>query len=148
MNIYIAEMPFGDRLDISIAELHREAIENNELITESVSGFEGLKHTEETKRKMSLAWDKRRKVGVSKETRKKQSEAAKGRPPVSNETRKKISKAISGKKNGMYGKTHHMKGKKRIEVECNHCGKVGGEGVMGRWHFDNCKQKRTEAASN
>ena len=147
MNIYIVDAPFGDRLDISIAELHREAVENNELITEGVSGFEGLKHTEETKRRMSLAWDKRRKVGVSKETRKKQSESAKNRV-FSDETRKKISKANSGKKNGMYGKTHHMKGKKRIEVECNHCGKVGGEGVMGRWHFGNCKRKRTEAASN
>lgn len=26
-------------------------------------------------------------------------------------------------------------------VTCPHCGKEGGYQVMGRWHFDNCKQK-------
>ena len=33
------------------------------------------------------------------------------------------------------------KGKKRKRVECPHCGKVGGNGLMQRWHFDNCKHK-------
>lgn len=26
------------------------------------------------------------------------------------------------------------------EVECPHCGKLGGHAVMQRWHFDNCKK--------
>jgi len=33
------------------------------------------------------------------------------------------------------------KGKKRKEVECPHCNKTGGNGIMQRWHFDNCKLK-------
>lgn len=27
----------------------------------------------------------------------------------------------------------------RPKVTCPHCGKVGGTGVMHRWHFDNCR---------
>ena len=27
------------------------------------------------------------------------------------------------------------------KVECPHCGKVGGLGIMKRWHYDKCKQK-------
>lgn len=30
-------------------------------------------------------------------------------------------------------------GEKRTLVTCPHCGKVGGAGVMARWHFDNCR---------
>lgn len=28
------------------------------------------------------------------------------------------------------------------QVECPHCGKKGGLGIMHRWHFDNCKEKK------
>ena len=31
--------------------------------------------------------------------------------------------------------------KKQAKVQCPHCGKEGGEGIMHRWHFDNCKHK-------
>jgi hypothetical protein len=27
------------------------------------------------------------------------------------------------------------------QVQCPHCDKTGGLGVMKRWHFENCKQK-------
>ena len=27
------------------------------------------------------------------------------------------------------------------EVQCPHCGSIGGKPVMTRWHFDNCKQR-------
>lgn len=33
------------------------------------------------------------------------------------------------------------KGIPRNIVVCPHCGKEGGEGIMNRWHFDNCKHK-------
>ena len=29
----------------------------------------------------------------------------------------------------------------KIQVECPHCGKVGGGGTMKMWHFDNCRIK-------
>ena len=28
--------------------------------------------------------------------------------------------------------------------KCPHCDKIGGEGNMQRWHFDNCKVSRVE----
>lgn len=32
-----------------------------------------------------------------------------------------------------------LKGVPKKRVECPHCGKVGGEGNMKRYHFENCK---------
>jgi hypothetical protein len=34
-----------------------------------------------------------------------------------------------------------LKNKKRPTLTCPHCGKLGGVGNMGRWHFDNCKNQ-------
>lgn len=35
-----------------------------------------------------------------------------------------------------------LKGIKRPELTCPHCGKAGvGQGIMSRWHFENCKFK-------
>jgi hypothetical protein len=31
------------------------------------------------------------------------------------------------------------KGKKRNLIQCPHCDKLGGAGIMKRWHFDNCR---------
>jgi hypothetical protein len=33
-------------------------------------------------------------------------------------------------------------GWKHKKVECPFCGKIGGEGLMKRWHFNNCKNKK------
>jgi hypothetical protein len=52
----------------------------------------------------------------------------------SEETRKKISMAHKGKPS-------KQKGIKRKIVRCPHCDKEGGDGMMQRWHFDNCKLK-------
>lgn len=51
------------------------------------------------------------------------------------ETRKKLSDAAKGK-------TPWNKGKKIKQITCPHCGKIGGNGLMQRWHFDNCKSKK------
>ena len=42
-------------------------------------------------------------------------------------------------KNKMSGKNNHMYGKKRKKIKCPHCNKTGGDNIMKRWHFDNCK---------
>jgi len=34
--------------------------------------------------------------------------------------------------------------KPKIKVSCLHCNVIGGEGIMKRWHFDNCKFKKKE----
>jgi hypothetical protein len=47
-----------------------------------------------------------------------------------------------GKNNPMYGRKgekNHFYGKKKNILTCPHCNKSGGNNVMGRWHFDNCR---------
>lgn len=96
---------------------------------------------------------------------------SKPRKPISDETRLKMSKAKKDRmlkeNNHFYGKKHseHSKfliGEKSREraktqyeerlkignhpnnfVNCPHCGKYGQFRAMKRWHFDNCKLKKT-----
>jgi len=53
------------------------------------------------------------------------------------ETRKKISESLKGK-------TSKTKGIPRKKIKCPHCEKIGGDGLMQRWHFDNCKLRNNE----
>ena len=46
---------------------------------------------------------------------------------------------ISKGRTGIPSKT---KGIPRKKITCPHCGKIGGEGLMNRWHFENCKLKK------
>lgn len=57
--------------------------------------------------------------------------------PGKNKTDEHIKKISEGKK----GSIPWNKGKKRKQIECPHCGKTGGDGLMQRWHFNNCKYK-------
>lgn len=34
-----------------------------------------------------------------------------------------------------------FRGKERAKLQCPHCNKIGGDGNMQRWHFDNCLNK-------
>jgi hypothetical protein len=72
------------------------------------------------------AWNKG--VGHSEETRRKMSEAAKGRK-YSAETIEK--RAAS------------QRGKKRPTKECPHCGKTSAVNTYARWHGDNCSSINT-----
>lgn len=83
---------------------------------------------------------------MSSETRKKKSDALKGKPIGPHSEERKL--AI---KNGMpKGVSAHNKGKPmpahqfallNQKVACPHCNKIGLIGAMKRWHFDNCKAK-------
>jgi hypothetical protein len=63
----------------------------------------------------------------------------------------RYSEERTGEGNPFYGKKHSEQtkeimrqqklGKKRPQVKCPHCSKVGAVGMMHRWHFDNCKVK-------
>jgi ATP-dependent Lon protease len=54
----------------------------------------------------------------------------------------------------MKGKKHSEEAKERMrnssnhaskeQVQCPHCGKIGGREAMARWHFNRCKQKKGE----
>ena len=74
------------------------------------SPFKNHKHSEETKKKMSIS-----AIGhkVSQEVRKKLSKFHTGKK-LSEETKKKISITSSGINNGMYGKTHSEETRKKI----------------------------------
>jgi len=121
--------------------------------------MKGKEHTPETKLKMSEAHQ-----NMSDETRKKMSEAAKG-VPKSDEARRKMSEAkqnmsdetklkMSESRKGVpLSDEHRLKigeAQKGVplgtqkQVQCPHCGKIGGISNMKRWHFDNCKYKESE----
>jgi len=52
------------------------------------------------------------------------------------ETKQKMSEAKRGS-------IPWNKGKQRKQITCPHCGKRGGNGMMQRWHFNNCKKNLT-----
>lgn len=116
----------------------------------------GKTHSEETKNKISIAQLGR----VFTEDHK-----AKMRKPKSEEGRLAIAKARQELRDSGYrpspesnakrsqtlkGRTiskdhankiaNALKGVPKPKVICPHCGKVGGSGLMHRWHFDNCKE--------
>lgn len=98
----------------------------------------GFKHTVEAKRKISEALRVR---VITTETREKLSTINKGKK-LSEETKKKISEAQKGKKLSEEHKQNISKaglGSKRKIVKCPHCNKVGGQPLMTRYHFGNCK---------
>jgi hypothetical protein len=51
------------------------------------------------------------------------------------ETKRKISES----KKGIPSK---FKGIQRKKIKCIYSDKMGGEGLMHRWHFENCKYKK------
>jgi len=86
----------------------------------------GWKHNQKTIEKIKASWTEERKQN---------------QPPVSDETKRKQSEAHKGKVAWNKNKTMPFKGKPKTKVKCPHCGKQGGTGVMNRWHFDNCRNK-------
>ena len=84
-------------------------------------------HSEEAKKKMSKS---RKGIKKSEEHRKKigLSNIGKHNIKCSEETKIKISKKT--------------KGKLKRKIICPYCGKIGGNGPMQRWHFQNCKNKK------
>lgn len=66
---------------------------------------------------------------------------------LTDEHKQKVSNSLKGKNKAPKSDEHKLKisqtlkGRKPIwkKVECPHCGKMAGENVAYRWHFDNCK---------
>ena len=117
----------------------------------------GYKRSEETKRKMSIAFTGRI---YSEEAKRSMSNAQKlwhQENKVSQQTRETISKSLMGRefseewKNNicfaLLGVQHTEERKKNISIACKnktkricpHCGKECNPGNAERWHFDNCK---------
>lgn len=127
----------------------------------SGSGMYGQQHSEETKKKMSLAQIGRPKsdsaVAAQVESRKATTQAPGYINPLkgvtlSRNTKDKISKNhhdVSGENNPMFGKSHcestklkiSKRAKDRVKLECPHCLKMVDPANFNRWHGDNCKKK-------
>lgn len=131
----------SDRLSKATKKYWEELDENErkKLIKKIADGHTGMRyHSDEWKQYLS---DKM-KGNIfgkyqTKETRERKRNKFLENNPGKNkseETKKKISESKKGS-------IPWNKGKKRKRVECPHCGKVGGNGLMQRWHFDNCKHK-------
>ena len=147
-SIYIADLNdpiFDFVLEYDHKECLRECIEEQDTtipMAPYTSGEEhhwwGRKHTEETKRKMRLS-----KLGRKM-------------PQCGNKGEANPMYGVKGKDHPTWGYKHSAETRKRMseakknkpKIYCPHCDKVGSATNMKRWHFDNCKRKRTEAASN
>jgi len=132
---------------------YRELGKNLYNFTDGGEGMSGWKHSEETKKKMSEA---RKGKSPSEEHKKKISESLKGRK-VPKETLTKVSKSISGDKNHFYGKHHTDETKARMSK--SHTGKKlsnehkrklsesskGNKSMTGRHHSEETKKKMSIA---
>jgi hypothetical protein len=113
--------------------------------TDGGDGISGFKHSESTKKKISL---KRAGSTSSAKTKQKLSIARKGisQGPYSQSRKDAIRAGKTGvllsdthRKNiaaGKTGKPHPIS-----SVTCPHCMQTGGKNNMTRWHFENCKLK-------
>ena len=79
---------------------------------------------------------------------------SKHRPKFTEDHKELISISNTGKKRNpnsafqkqqhslrMQGENHPYYGKKRKQIQCPHCGKIGGENIMPRFHLSNCKNR-------
>jgi hypothetical protein len=113
-------------------------------LTDGGEGSPGRLASEETKQKLKEA---RAKQITTKETREKMRKAHTGRKH-SEETRKKMSLSSSGRTNSPETIQRIREARKKqvivtVQVTCPHCGKQGGNRIMPRYHFDNCKTINT-----
>jgi hypothetical protein len=95
-------------------------------------------HSESHKEKLSKimignSYGKNQREETKYKKRIRMSQLNLGKTPT-NETRKKMSE-------NRKGIPSLNKGVPRKKVTCPYCGKEGGEGLMHRWHFENCKTK-------
>jgi NUMOD3 motif len=139
------------RLGHSVSENTRNKIRNTLAKTREIKPCVGKPHSEETKRKISLANKKRitkvetkLKISIAKLGR-KLSEATKMkmRKPKSKETKERMRlasiKREADKKLNGYVFPEKVKIKLREKHTCIHCGFISNKSSITRFHNDNCK---------
>ena len=99
--------------------------------------------SEETKKKISQSLKGHKNYIPTDEHKKKLSEKFKGREsPMKGKTQNEFTKKTIGeetKRRWESGELKPYSGYKQDIIECPYCGKLGGKGLMRRWHFENCK---------
>ena len=108
----------GNKISESNMGQHYHSEEHKQNLRKKLMGNSyGKNQSEDTKEKKRTKWlNDNPGKNPTDETRKKMSESRKGIPSLN-------------------------KGVPRKKVTCPYCGKEGGEGLMHRWHFENCKNK-------
>jgi len=117
--------------------------------------FYGAVHSEESRKKMSIA-----AINRSEEHYVKVSQSLKNKPKsqehrdalktawqsrsriLPDDQKRKISKSLTGQKRTAESKANISKGKKGVkqqQITCPHCDKTGGISAMKVYHFDRCK---------
>ncbi|MDA3779743.1 MAG: NUMOD3 domain-containing DNA-binding protein [Bacteroidales bacterium] len=123
------------RIEIYGAEKAKEI--TNKIVLKNI----GKKRTEKFKEEQSKRFtgEKNPMFGKSQsdEFKKTKREYMLNNNPGKNKT-EETKKKISDSKKGIPSK---IKGIPRKKITCPYCGKIGGEGLMNRWHFNNCKNK-------
>jgi hypothetical protein len=130
-------------------------------MTDGGDGAQGYKHTEEYKQMMSqrfkgriITEEHRQKMCKPKSEQGRKNMALARQTTLyrpSEETKKKMSEALKGRPSPMTGRTQTdeakakmsawRKGRPKPKVECPHCNKQVAVNTAKRWHFDNCKSK-------
>ena len=108
----------GKKISESNVGQHYHSEEHKQNLRKRLMGNDyGKNQSNDTKEKKRTKWlNENPGRNPTDETRKKMSESRKGIPSLN-------------------------KGVPRKKVTCPYCGKEGGEGLMHRWHFENCKNK-------
>lgn len=147
---------------LTMRNQHREKIKISSrtyqfLKEERAKQLRGKPISEESKQRLRLAnigkpcsaekREKIRKSNIGKiqsnETKQKRALSRTGLKH-SDETRRKMSISAKGRKNSDETIRKIKEARKRqvivtVQVTCPHCGKVGGNRIMPRYHFNNCK---------
>jgi hypothetical protein len=102
--------------------------------------WEGRKHTEESKQKMSES-AKTRRIIQENELKRREGISKNNKKPKNDEHKKHIREAKLGSKNPMYNKVSSMRGKHYEKEKCAFCGREVSRTKINLFHNENCKYK-------
>lgn len=114
---------------LKISQTHKGIPNGPMMIAHKKAISAGLQRSEKFKKSMKSLGESRRGKLRPPAVGRKVSKAKMGHS-VSHSTRSKISASLKGRSNGPHAR-----------VTCPHCGKIGGNNSMPRWHFNNCKKR-------
>lgn len=106
-------------------------------------GVKGRVVNEETKKKISQSLMGHKNYKPTEEHKKTLSDKFKGRTsPMKGKIQSEITKqkiSEETKRRWENGELTSSFGYKQELIKCPYCEKIGGKGLMNRWHFENCK---------
>lgn len=132
-------------LEISLIAKYGRKDLGTGILRNMTNGGEGSSGRVATKEMIAKIKEARSRQITTDETRKKMRQSHTGKIH-SEETKNKMSKSAIGRKltEETIAKIKEARKKQVIEtiqITCPHCGKIGGNRIMPRYHFNNCKFK-------